>query len=77
MHAGAYGAGLNVAALAGVGIGLLTATVHDVAGGLVPGPGWLGLVVAVLTALVVACARALTRFGGAPGGNPIADLRTE
>lgn len=77
VHSGAYGAGLNVAAVAGLGVGLLTATVYDITGALVGGPGWLGLLVALLTGLLVVVGRALTLPGRPGGESVIADLRTE
>lgn len=77
VHAGAYGAGLSVAAVTGIGVGLLTATVYDVAGGLVGGPGWLGVSVALLTGLVVSVAKLLTLLRDPTGKHVIVDLRTE
>jgi hypothetical protein len=77
VHADAYGAGLGLAAVTGISVGLLTATVYDIAGGLVGGPGGLGVVVVLLTGLVVAAARLFVLLRDATGKDVIADLRTE
>ncbi|GAB3196879.1 hypothetical protein GCM10027062_07140 [Nocardioides hungaricus] len=57
IHARAFGTGVAVALIVGIGIGLLAATVYDNAGGLVSGPGSLGLglagVATVISALAV------------------------